>query len=129
MPPRKKIEPNPKVESFISRTDNNSSSEDEPLEIVVQRVRKVVEPIPVVEPVVVEPIKKKVVRKPRPKTAVLPPIVEPTPIVNDTQQELKALREELALSKKKHSDTHNENISLRRNEIDLRRQAMVLRFN
>lgn len=135
MPPKKKVEPNPKVDEFINKVDDNTSSDDEPYELVVQKVRTQTAP-PVMDEVLPEPVKPKRVVRRKPKTPAVSPHPEGPDPLTSIQAELIAMREELARSKvesatarKQAEDVKKENVAIRKNEIDARREMMRLRFN
>ena len=143
-----KNEPDLKVVDFINKSNDQSSSEDEPLELVIQKVRRphsgadeaktgsgAIETVPDVETHIVNPISQPVVpkriRKKYPKketpTQTTPPVPPSTPD-SDYLAEVKSLREELERAKKGLHEVKKENISIRKNDLDTRREMMRLRF-
>ena len=139
MPRKTKTEPDPKVQDFIDKSNDQSSSEDEPLELVIQKVRRPVPTVvePVVEPVVekVLPVPPKRIRKKYPAKISTPNPELTTditstiqPVLPDYQSEAKLLREELERTKKGLHEAKRENMSIRKNDLDTRRELMRLRF-
>ena len=141
-----KNEPDLKVVDFINKSNDQSSSEDEPLELVIQKVRRPHsgfptggDKVPDVETHIVNPISQPVVPKrirkkyPKKETQTLnpspttPPVPPSTPD-SDYLAEVKTLREELERAKKGLHEVKKENISIRKNDLDTRREMMRLRF-
>ena len=137
MPRKTKPEPDPKVQDFIAKSNDQSSSEDEAIELVIQKVRR---PEPVI-PETMIPVPPKRIRKKYPKTPIvvqqtgglLPdpvadiPVIAPV-VLPDYQAEAKLLREELDRTKKGLHDAKKENLTIRKNDLDTRREMMRLRF-
>ena len=144
MPRKNKTEPDLKVQEFISKSNDQSSSEDEAIELVIQKVRR---PEPVI-PETMIPVPPKRIRKKYPKTPIvvqqtgglLPDPVADIPVISqiptgippvvlpDYQAEAKLLREELDRTKKGLHDAKKENLTIRKNDLDTRREMMRLRF-
>ena len=79
---------------------------------------------PVVEPVIekVLPVPPKRIRKKYPAKITIQPVLP------DYQSEAKLLREELERTKKGLHEAKRENMSIRKNDLDTRRELMRLRF-
>lgn len=131
MPRKSKSEPNEKVAEFISKTDDNSSSDDE-LELVLHKRDRA--------PVAEIPEKpKRAPRKngragnsvPKPSAVVIPSVAAPdySAEINAMKAELERIRLENSSMRKQNEDTHREVIAVRKNELDARREMMKLRFN
>lgn len=116
----KVVEPNEKVEEFVSRAEDKSSSDSE-LEIVVKK-----------RPVCA-PVKAKRTRKVKTPTPLSSPVVAPEPKENpellSLQQQLAEMKTQLEQAKNETLSTKKENIAIRRNELDARREMMKIRFN
>jgi hypothetical protein len=81
------------------------------------------------------PVPPKRIRKKYPKTPIVVPqtgglLPDPVPeiVLPDYQAEAKLLREELDRTKKGLHEAKKENLTIRKNDLDTRREMMRLRF-